>query len=103
MIQLRARRTIEPNEPLRDDAENHAGRNTPLNAQFGEPGDRRHRIVGMKGRENEMSGHRSVNGGLRGLGIANLADKNHVGILPQDGAQARAQTSGRLARESGSA
>ena len=92
-----ARRTIEPDEPLRDHSKNHAGCNAPIDTEFGQPGDRSNGIVGMERRENQMSGHRCMDRSLRGFGIANLADQNHVGILTQDGAKhARKRQAGAL-------
>ncbi len=82
---------------MRDHSKNHAGGNAPIDTEFGEPGERRNGIIGMEGRENQVSGHRCVHGRLRGLGIANLADQNHVGILTQDGAKhARKRQAGAL-------
>src|SRR5712691_4268765 len=41
----------------------------------------------MQGGQHEMAGERCLYGDLRGLEVADLANHDDVGILPQDGAQ----------------
>ena len=47
----------------------------------------RRRIVGVQRREHEVAGLRGLHRDLRGLRVADLADQDDVGILPQDRAQ----------------
>ena len=42
----------------------------------------------MDGGEDEVAGERGVDGDLRGLGVADFADEDLVGIVAEDGAQA---------------
>src|SRR5206468_7454255 len=42
-------------------------------------------------REHKVPGYRRLDGDLRGLPIAHLADKDDIGILPQDGPQAEGE------------
>ena len=41
----------------------------------------------VEGRKHQVPRERRLNGDLRGLEIANLADHDDVGVLPHDGAQ----------------
>ena len=49
-----------------------------------EPCDGRSRAVGMKRRQHQMSGQRGLNGDPSGLEIANFADHDDIGVLPED-------------------
>ena len=42
----------------------------------------------MQRRKNQVAGKRRLHGDLGGLGIANFADHDHVGVLAHDRAQA---------------
>ena len=44
-------------------------------------------VVGVQRREHEVAGQRRLDGDLRGLEVADLADHDDVGVLPQDRAQ----------------
>src|SRR5207302_7936973 len=44
-------------------------------------------IFGMHGRQHEVTGQRRLDGDLRRLQIANLADHDHVRVLADDGTQ----------------
>jgi hypothetical protein len=55
-----------------------------LGADIRQAGHARRRIVGVKRREDEMPGLRSLHRDLRGLGVTNLADQNDVGILAKN-------------------
>ena len=58
---------------------------TPRSKQ---PGNRRRRIVGVERAQQQMAGLRGLQRDARGFRVANLADQDHVGVLPQDGSQA---------------
>ena len=49
--------------------------------------DRRDGVVGVNGAEDEVPGLGGLAGDLGGLLVADFADENHVGVLPQDAAQ----------------
>ena len=55
-----------------------------------EAGDRRRRVVGVQRREDEVAGERGLDGDLRRLAVADLADHDDVGV----GAHHRAQAVG---------
>ena len=46
------------------------------------------RTVGVHGGEDQVSGHRGAKGDLGGLVVSDLADQDHVRILPEDRAKA---------------
>ena len=48
---------------------------------------RRHGVVGVQGRQHEVAGQRRAQRELCGLGVADLADEDDVGVLAQHGAQ----------------
>ena len=58
-----------------------------LDPHVRQPRHRRRRVVGVQRGEDEVAGLRGLHRDLRGLLIADLADEDDVGILPQDGAQ----------------
>ena len=47
----------------------------------------RRRVVGVQGREHEVTGERGLDGDLRGLVVADLTDEHDVGVGAQDRAQ----------------
>ena len=49
--------------------------------------DRARRVVRVDRGQHEVAGHRGVNGDFRRFLVADLADHDHVGILPQECAQ----------------
>ena len=42
------------------------------------------RVVGVQGRQHEVTGERGLDGDLRGLVVADLTDEHDVGVGPQD-------------------
>jgi hypothetical protein len=54
-----------------------------LDAHVDEAVDGRHCIHGVQGRQHQVTRQRRLHGNLRGLGVADFADQNHVGILAQ--------------------
>ena len=51
------------------------------------PTSDRRRIVGVQRRQHEVAGLRRLHRDLRRLGVADFADEDDVGILPQNGSQ----------------
>ncbi len=49
--------------------------------------DRADRVLGVHRRVDEVAGHRRLHRHRRGLDVADLADEDDVGILPQDRAE----------------
>ena len=45
---------------------------------------RLHRAVGVQGGEDQVAGLCRLQGDPRDLGIAHLADEDHIGVLAQD-------------------
>ena len=48
---------------------------------------RAHRVVGVQRGEHQVPGEARLDRDLRGLEVADLADHDHVGVVPQDRAQ----------------
>ena len=55
-----------------------------LDAHVDQPGDGRAGVVGVQGAEDQVAGQRRLDGGAGGLLVADLADHDHVGVLPQE-------------------
>ena len=73
-----------PHQPLRDDADERARDHIRLRADVHQSRDHRRRVIGVKRREHEMARLGGLHRDLGRLRIADLADENDVGILPQD-------------------
>src|SRR4051812_46926538 len=76
-----------PHQALRADADQARGEQKRLDAHIDQPRDGAHRIVGVKGGEDQMAGQARLHRNLRGLQVADLADHHHVRVLAQDGSQ----------------
>ena len=76
-----------PHEALRDDADERRRDDVGLGADVHQARDDRRRVVGVQRRQHEVAGLRRLHRDLRGLGVADLAEQDDVGILPQDRAQ----------------
>ena len=48
-------------------------------------------VVGVQRAEDQVAGERRLDGDLGRLQVADLADQDHVGVLPQDRPQARGE------------
>ena len=74
-------------EALADHAAQDAGHDRadhlllPLGEELDHPADRLGGVDGVKRREHEVSRLRGLQGGLRSLGVAKLADQDHVRVL----------------------
>src|SRR5579875_488866 len=71
-------------ESLRDDEADGRRDSVRLHAHIDEPRERLWRIVGVQGRENQVTGLGRLDGDLGGLEIANLTDHDDVRILAQE-------------------
>src|SRR5262245_40285556 len=63
-----------PDEPLREDTAEDGRQQIGLDAHVLEPGDRPRRVVGVERGEHEVAGEGGMDGDLRGLEVADLAD-----------------------------
>ena len=57
-------------------------------AHVAQPRDRAGRVVGVQRAEHHVAGERGLHGDLGRFQVADLADQDLVGVLPQDGPQA---------------
>ena len=84
-------------QPLRDDAAQHAGHDRAdllllrLGEELDHPPDRLGGVDGVHRREDEVSRLGRLERSLRGLGVAKLADQDRVRILPERAAQGLAE------------
>ena len=75
-------------QPLRQHAVQRRDELVRLDAHVQEAAEHVDDVVGVDGREHEVAGQRRLDGDLRGLGVADLADHDLVGVVAQDRAQA---------------
>ena len=69
-----------PRQALGDDAVQRAGDEEGLDAHLDQAGDRAGRVVGVQRGEDEVAGERALDGDLRRLAVADLADHDDVGV-----------------------
>src|SRR5579871_3357259 len=86
----------DAHQALAQDGADGAGHRRRLHAQVEQADQGRHRVVGVQGREDHVAGLGRLAGDLGRLLIADLADHDHVGVLPQDAAQLRGEGLARL-------
>ena len=85
-------------QPLADDAAQHAGEDRAdlllldLGEELDQAADGLGRVDRVHRREDEVPGLGRLQRGLRGLGVAELADQDHVRVLAQRAAQRLART-----------
>ncbi len=72
---------------MRKHADDRAGEQVRLDAKVEQPRDRAGRVVGMERAENFVARERRLDGHRGRLVVADLADHDHVRVLPQDAAQ----------------
>src|SRR5690606_8608822 len=101
LVGLRAVLAEGANEALRERSHQRGGHEEGLDAHVHQTGDGARRVVGVHGGEHEVTGERRLDGDLRRLEIADLADEDHVRVLAEEGAQRRSegQADLRLARD----
>ena len=68
-------------------AAQHAREQEALDAELDQARDRAGGVARVHGREHQVAGERRLHRHLRGLGVADLADHDDVGVLAQDRAQ----------------
>ena len=78
---------ISPHQPLRHGAHQGRADQEALDAEVDQAGDGGGGVVGVEGGEDQVAGERRLDGVLRGLVVADLADHDDVGVLAQDVAQ----------------
>src|SRR5580658_3704354 len=77
-----------PDETLGEDAVECGDEVVGLNAHVEEAAEDVDDVVGVDSGEDEVAGERGVDGDLRGLGVADFADEDLVGVVAEDRAQA---------------
>ena len=87
IVRLFAMRTQHADEALREHGFERRGDEIRLDAHVHEPGERAGRVVGVQRGENQVAGERRLHRDLRGFGVANFADENHVRVVAQNRAQ----------------
>ena len=75
-----------PHQPLRDHRAERRLQEKALDAEIDQPRHGGGRGLGMQRRQHEMAGQRRMDGDMRGLGVADFADHDHVGVLANEGA-----------------
>jgi hypothetical protein len=90
-----AGRAQPAHQPLRQHAQQRGTQQEGFDAHVGEPGDGADRIVGVQRGQHQVAGERGLDRDLRGLVVADLADHDHVRVLPQDRAQGLGEGRGR--------
>ena len=69
---------------LGDDQLDRRGDQEGLDAHVDQSRDRPRGVVGVKGGEDEVARERGADGDVRRLAVADLADHDDIGVLPQD-------------------
>ena len=77
-----------PHQPLGQHAVERRHELVGLDAHVQEAAEHVEHVVGVDGREHQVAGQRRLDGDLRGLRVADLADHDLVGVVTQDRAQA---------------
>ena len=62
-----------------------------LNTHVHQAADGGGRVIGVQGGKHQVAGERGFHGDFRRFKVANFADQNDVGVLPQEGAQRRGE------------
>ena len=84
---LAASRAKPPHQPLRQHRAQRRGQQERLDPHVAQTCDRARRVVGVDGRKHEVPRQRGLHRDLGCLAVADFADHDDVGILPQDRAQ----------------
>lgn len=81
--------TDAPHQPLGDDAAQGVGDKVRLHADVHQTGNGGYGVVGVQRGQHQMSGDGGADGDRTCLAVADLAHRDNIGVLAQDGAQAR--------------
>src|SRR5208337_755566 len=76
-----------PDEALGTDQMHRSRHQKGFDSHIHKAGDGFGRAIGVQRGENKVSGKRGLDGDFRGFKVADFADQNNVGILPQESAQ----------------
>ena len=79
-------------QPLGDAANQGGSDQVGLNAHFEQASHRADAVVGVERGKNQVPGLRGADGNFGGFKITNFTDQNDIGVMPQDGAQARGES-----------
>jgi hypothetical protein len=71
----------------RDDERERRRDEERLDAHVDQARDGGDGVIGVQRRQHQVAGERGLQGQLGGLGVADLADQDDVGVLAQDAAQ----------------
>jgi hypothetical protein len=86
-VRRRARRARPAHQPLGDDERERGGDEERLDAHVDQAGHGGDGVVGVQGRQHQVTGEGRLQRELGGLLVADLADEDDVGVLAQDRAQ----------------
>ena len=75
--------TQHSNESLRHDCLNGTRHQEWLDSHINQTRDRRGRIIGVQGGEDQVTSKGGLDGDIADLSIANLTDQNHIGSLTE--------------------
>ena len=81
-------RADQTHQPLRHHAVERRHELIRLDAHVQEASQHVHDVVGVDGREHQVTGQRRLDGDLRRLGVADLAHHDLVGVVAEDRSQA---------------
>ena len=84
VIGLFTMRAQHAHEALGEHGFERGGDEIRFHAHIHEAGEGTGRIVRVQGGENQVASQRRLHRDLRGFGITNFADENHVGIVTQN-------------------
>ena len=76
-----------PHQSLRADQVDRSRHQEWLNTHVHQAGNGFRRAVGVQRGKHQVAGESGLDGDFRGFKVADFADQNDVGILPQEGAQ----------------
>src|SRR5713226_2510386 len=86
-VRLAALLAEDAHQALRQHADQGRPHQVGLDAHVDEAGDGARGVVGVDGAEDEVAGQRGLDGDLRRLAVADLADHDHVRVLAEEAAQ----------------
>ena len=90
--------TGDPDQALSQYSNDGRGEKVILHPHVDQSGDGTGGIIRVKGAEDQMAGQGRLDGNFRCLRISNLADEDHIRVLPDNGSQGigKGEPDGRL-------